>query len=169
MRSSPLDDRMFTHQRANERRFSGAVRTRESNCVAAHQRDGEIADENAILHAHCDMLGDDDAIAAALADLEAHRHDALVDVGALRRGSRVEALAASFRLLGVLSRKVARDVVLLGGDLLLLLRELPLLRESPKRPLFHERLRSCRRTPSRNRPRNAARGRRRPRETRDRG
>ena len=139
MRSSPVADRMFTHQRANQRRFSRAVRTEESNRLAAHQRDGEIADENAILHADRDVLGDDDAISAALAGLEPHRHDALVGRRRAQARKSIEAFAASFRLLAVLPRDVARDVVLLGGDLFLLLRELPLLRESPQRPLFHER------------------------------
>ena len=91
-------------------------------------------------------------------------------IGALSRGIRVEALAASLRLLGVLSGEVARDVVLLVRDFPLLLIEVPLLRQPPQRPLFDERRVVPARTAWRYRPRSAARGRRpRPRETRGRG
>ena len=82
---------------------------------------------------------------------------------------RVETLAAALRLLGVLPGEVARDVVLLARDLLLLLVELPLLRESPQRALLDERCVAAGVRRRANRPRSAARDRRPPRETRDRG
>ena len=85
------------------------------------------------------VLGDDDPISAALANLEPHRHRARVADRCTQPRNPLEPLSPTLRLLGVLSRDVARDVILLRRNLRLLLVELALLREPAQRALLDER------------------------------
>src|SRR5262245_18737970 len=131
---------MFPKQGTNERRFARAVRADQTDRVATHERCIEIAHENALANLHGRMLADYAAIPAALGDLEANGHRSFFTNRSTQPRQTLETLASTLGLFAVLSRDVPGDIVLLGRDLSLLLVELSLLRQSPKRALFDERL-----------------------------
>ena len=160
---------MRAEQRLEQRRLAGPVRPHESQHVAAVERAGEVADQRSLAHHHAHLAGVDDDVASSLPGVELQGHRVFILDRRAQSRHPLQSLATSLGLLRVLARDVARDVVRLGGDLLLLLVERALLRQAPLRSAAARSARRSRRTEWRCRPRSAGRGRRWRQGTRDRG
>src|SRR5215475_9243725 len=133
-------DLVFAEQRTNHRGLARSVRADEPDPVAPHERSGEIPYEDAVPNCNRRVLCDDDTISSTLGDFESDGHRAVLADRSTQAGHSLEPLAPTLRLLAVLPSDVPGDVVLLGGNLSLLLIELPLLCQSAQRALFDERL-----------------------------
>src|SRR5690349_11427256 len=101
-------------------------------------RSRQVAHERAIAHGDRGMLRDHYAVGAARSRIEPERHRVLFAHRRTQSRKTFESLATPLCLLAVLTRDVASDVILLVCDLLLLLLERALLRETTLGTLLNE-------------------------------
>ena len=136
--------RMLFDERLDEGALAGAVRAHERHHFVALEDHVHVAQQLAHargrFHGHGHMLGFDHPIAAAVAGRQAQRHHAVTTDRRRQARHARQQLATSLRLPGVLTGQVARDVLGFRRDLVLLLVELPLLREPAFFTLHEERL-----------------------------
>src|SRR5438093_9526516 len=139
---------MASEQCPNERRLARPIRPYDAYRLAAEQRPTELLNEHAVVapglltarDGDRGLLGNRNPVTSSLAHDEAERDGVVVlgDRTAQAREAR-ESRATSLRLPAVLARDVARDVILLVRNDLLLLVERALLRKAALRALCHER------------------------------
>src|SRR6476661_2502297 len=120
----------FANERLQERGLSRAIRTDDPQAVSTHDATIEAVDQHSLAHTDVQSFRNRDLVAATLGHLKAQRHRSLVTNGCAKSWQALEQLAAPLGLLAVLAGEVARDVVCLRGDHLLLLVEGALLRQS---------------------------------------
>ena len=136
--------RMLFDERLDEGALAGAVRAHERHHFVTLEHHVHVAQQ--LAHArgrfdgHGHMLRFDHAIAAAIAGRQAQRHHAVTTDRRRQARHARQQLATSLGLLGVLTGQVPRDVLGFRRDLVLLLVELPLLREPAFFTLHEERL-----------------------------